>query len=107
MDDNRFDALTKLLAQSISRRELLKLLGAGVMTFVGLGPKGSSAAADRTGTKGYSSPPVPVDQSVICSHKGHQKVCGGVCCAEGGTCETKGHARGVACAHAGCCSIGE
>ncbi|HZG69481.1 MAG TPA: hypothetical protein VEZ12_22295 [Herpetosiphonaceae bacterium] len=161
MDDAQFDDLTKALARGLPRRQMLKLLGSGLLALAGFGSGGRGSAAagalERHNRRGTGSPPgqpstCPAGKSACgdyCCHpgqeccgdvctdirsdpshcgacdtacaaglycvdgacsvcpKGHHVLCNGACCPPNGTCETRGHGRGVACGDGQCCAVGE
>lgn len=73
MDDRRFDALTRRLGSSTSRRTVLKgLVGIGAIATAGMVIGGPTEAARR----GYSGPkfvvtPTPTPPPPICWEDGH------------------------------------
>ncbi len=107
MDNNPFDALTKALAAGVSRREVLKMLGVALLSASGFRSEDSRAATSAGVAHDPAHKDLSANEQAICRHKGHQKKCNGVCCANHGTCETKGHSHGVSCAHGHCCRTGE
>ena len=161
MDDAQFDDLTRALAGRLSRRQMLKLLGSGLLALVGFSPTGRTSAAasslqphDQQGVGALpsQSSTCPAGKSSCgdyCCHpsqeccgdvctdirsdpsncgacgascaaglscvdgacsacpKGHHVQCNGACCPENGTCETRGHGRGVSCSRGQCCAVGE
>ncbi len=107
MDNNRFDELTKALAAGLSRRDILKLLGVAFLSASGLRWGDSLAAQSARATHDPINTGLSASEQAVCRHKGHQKMCNGICCANHGTCEMKGHGRGLSCAHGHCCRTGE
>ena len=107
MNDVRFDDLTKALASGLPRRTFLKMVGAGLLALGRSNDASGHAAADEdTALRSRTASPLSSPE-VTCPHEGHQRVCNGMCCANHGTCATKGRARGVTCANGGCCANGE
>ena len=85
MDHEQFDDLTRAFASGISRRQMLKLLGGGMLTLAGFGPTGSSSAAardlytyDRQGVRS------PANQPSTCPE--NRSTCGDYCCLPGQEC---------------------
>ncbi len=111
MDYERFDDLAREMAKGVSRRQALKLMGGGLLALVGSGliqpgvaAAGTREAPDHRTFTPFTPPANPPD---FCPHVAHQAVCNGACCAANGTCETRGHSRGMSCAHGNCCSVGQ
>ncbi len=104
MNDEHLDALAKMLASGVPRRRFLQALGAAVLGVVGYDT--APASASERQPRGAQMQSVTA-QPVTCPHRGRQQICNGACCAENGSCETKGHGRGVSCEHGGCCATSE
>ena len=94
MDRSRFDALTRLLAQDVSRRTVLK-------AFLGLGSVAGAGADAKAARRGYPGPPVPTILA------GCRAMCLGDCCD--GDCTLNGHccpAGNTVCGYE-CCPNGQ
>lgn len=106
IDQEQFDELAKTLAHGVSRRQVLKLLGAAALAVIGLSPE-ISLARDNTAQGPAEDQAQSHNDDSICPHRGRTKVYKGSCCPDNGSCEAKGHVTGVSCTHGHFCSVSE